>query len=61
MTMAQLRPGMLVERTYGEGRPHIGIVIATPKTARFGEWWVVEWAGSGKREVMSDRYLKPVV
>ena len=46
MTMAQLTPGMLVERTYGEGRRPVGIVIAVPKSSRLGEWWVVEWAGS---------------
>ena len=56
----QLKPGLLVERTYGEGRRPVGIVIATPKTARLGEWWVIEWAGSGKREIMSYRYIKPV-
>ena len=56
----QLKAGMLVERTYGEGRRPIGIIIATPRSSRLGEWWVVEWAGSGKRDVMSSQYLKPV-
>ncbi len=60
MTKAQLTPGMLVERTYGEGRRPVGIVIAVPKSSRLGEWWVIEWAGSGKREIMSSRYLKQI-
>ena len=60
MTKDQLTPGMLVERTYGEGRRPVGIIIAVPKSARLGEWLIVEWAGSGKRDVMSSQYLKPV-
>jgi hypothetical protein len=56
----ELKPGMLVERTYGEGRRPIGIIIAVPTSSRLGEWWIVEWAGSGKRDVMSSRYLKLV-
>ena len=56
----QLKPGLLVERTYGETRRPVGIVIAGAKSPRLGEWWIVEWAGNGKREVMSQQYLKPV-
>ena len=55
-----IKPGALVERTYGEGRRPVGIVIAVQKSSRLEEWWIVEWAGSGKREVMSERYLRPV-
>ncbi len=56
----QLKPGLLVERRYGEGRRPVGIIIAAPKSSRLGEWWLVEWVGNSKREVMSGRYLKPV-
>ena len=55
-----LKPGILVERTYGEGRRPVGVIIAGAKTARLGEWWVVEWAGSGARDIMSSRYLKQI-
>ena len=56
----QLKPGLLVERTYGEGRRPVGIIISRSGNARLGEWWVVEWAGNSKREVMSYQSLKPV-
>ena len=56
----QLKPGLLVERTYGEGRRPVGVIIAGAKTVRLGEWWVVEWAGNSKREIMSYRYIRPV-
>ena len=55
-----LKPGILVERTYGEGRRPVGVIIAGAKTARLGEWWLVEWAGNSKREIMSYQYIKPV-
>ena len=55
-----LKPGLLVERTYGEGRRPVGIIIARGGNARLGEWGLVEGAGNSKREVMSYRYIKPV-
>ncbi len=56
----QLKPGILVERTYGEGSRPVGIIIARSGNPRLGEWWLVEWAGNSKREIMSYRYIKPV-
>ena len=56
----QLKPGLLVERTYGEGRRPVGIVLAGAKTPRLGEWWVVEWATDSKREIMNEKYLRPI-
>ena len=56
----QLKPGILVERTYGEGRRPVGIIIGRSGNPRLGEWWLVEWAGNSKREIMSYRYIKPV-
>ena len=56
----QLKPGILVEKTYGEGRRPVGIIIARGGNPRLGEWWVVEWAGSGARDIMSSRYLKQI-
>ena len=55
-----LKPGILVERTYGERRRPVGIIIARSGNPRLGEWWLVEWAGNSKREIMSYRYIKPV-
>ena len=56
----QLKPGLLVERTYGEGRRPVGIIIGRSGNARLGEWWIVEWAGNSKREIMSYQYLRPI-
>jgi len=56
----QLKPGILVERTYGEGRRPVGIIIGRSGNPRLGEWWLVEWAGNSKREIMSYQYIKPV-
>ena len=56
----QLKPGILVEKTYGEGRRPVGVIIARSGNPRLGEWWLVEWAGNSKREIMSYRYIKPV-
>ena len=56
----QLKPGLLVERTYGEGRRPVGVIVAGAKSVRLGEWWLVEWAGSGKREIMNQQYLKQI-
>ena len=61
----QLKPGILVEKTYGpghhpEGRRPVGIIIGRSGNPRLGEWWLVEWAGNSKREIMSYRYIKPV-
>ena len=55
-----LKPGILVERTSGKGRRPVGIIIARSGNPRLGEWWLVEWAGNSKREIMSYRYIKPV-
>ena len=56
----KLKPGVLVERTYGEGRRPVGIISARGGNARLGEWWIVEWAGNSKREIMSYRYIRPI-
>jgi len=55
-----IKPGMLIERTYGEGRRPVGIVIAGATTHHRGQWWIVEWAGNSKREIMNQQYLKQV-
>jgi hypothetical protein len=60
----KLTPGMLVERTYGEGQRPIGIIISPSRMSRpdrdgSATHWIVMWT-SGKRDIIAKRYLTPV-
>jgi len=54
-----MKVGRLVQKRFSNDRSPVGIIIRKGTAARL-IWWVVEWAGSGKLEVISQDELRVV-
>lgn len=57
-----IKPGTLVERTYGEGRRPVGVVISKVETTACSGYWLVRWHRTcpARNEIMHENNLKVV-
>jgi hypothetical protein len=55
-----IKPGILVERTFGEGKRPVGIVISKVETVATSGYWLVQWnrACPARNEIMHESNLK---
>ena len=55
-----IKPGTLVERTYGEGQRPVGVVVSKCETTACSGYWLVQWnrACPARNEVMHESNLK---
>jgi hypothetical protein len=54
-----MKLGDLVQmNTYGVQHGPVGIVISAHP--ELPDWWIVEWAGTGERETVSENHIRHV-
>jgi len=55
-----MKVGDLVQmNTYGVQHGPVGIIVG-PALSLPSHWWIVEWAGTGERETVSENHIRHV-